>query len=172
MTITSIPPEMPYGINVVEKRPTMTLTDSRIGSGSCGVVNWGFSNVGSPLAVKKLKDRVTAENETKALKLGLTHTPRFRDMFEKTVFEKTEYNIVMDQVNEKTIERVYLVKNATRMLTFNEIRSILYQTLEALVYCEEKNIILFDLKTNNMIWQAASKSLTLIDLGSVSEARD
>lgn len=168
MTITSIPPEMPYAINVVEKSPTMTLTDSIIGRGGTSVVNWGISNVGSPLAAKKLTDRVTAENEKKALQIGIPHTPRFRDYFVK----ESGYHIVMDRVNERTIEHVYLNTKAARMLSFNEIRSILHQTLEALVYCEEKNIIMFDLKSGNMIWQAASRALTLIDLGSVSEARD
>ena len=168
MTIIRMPPEMPYGINVVEKRPTMTLTDSIIGSGATSDVYWGFSHVGSPLAVKKLTNRVTAEHETKAFKIGIPHTPRFRDYFVK----ESGYHIVMDRVNEKTIERLYLNEKATRMLSFHEILSIVHQTLEALVCCEERNIILFDLKTDNLIWQAASRTLTLIDLGSVSEARN
>jgi len=122
------------------------------------VVNRGFSvQTESPLAVKTVFDKLVAQAEVNGLQFEIPHAVRYRGEIERT---HDEYCVVMDEVAGKT-----LADGPARALS--EIEAIACQQFEILEDLEDKGLINWDIKPENLIWNPASRSLSIIDLESL-----
>lgn len=150
------------------------VSDSVIGeSSTCKVFLGCNKETQSPVAVKKLANRVKAQSEVTTLKevqtFNLPHQVRFRDYF--VHFNPTDgsedHCIVLDLLSAPNISYSFLNREKLdRRLTLSEIKSIANQLLEFLLDLHNHNMIHYDIKPANLSWQWESRSLKVFDFGS------
>lgn len=166
-------------INIENKIPTPVFSDSPqkrryqstgqiLGNGNFGTVFKGIDNqTESPLAIKTIVlreecSREEAKTEEAALKsLKGTHAIGYRAAFEgspKTGPAMQQYVIVMDMANGQNLEEI-------EDISIDEIASIFKQLLEFLDSLEKRKLVHYDLKPANVIWDRASRKLTVVDFG-------
>lgn len=152
---------------IIFENQRFTVTSKMLGEGGSGVVNRGYSKYSeSPVAVKTVSDRVVAQLEVSGLQFDIPHTVRYRGEFEQA----DEYSIVMDEVVGKNVFETFLCpKESTQKLTLGEIKSIATQLFEILEDLEDKNLINYDIKPENLLWNRSSNSLTSVDLASIRQ---
>ncbi len=132
------------------------VSDKVLGEGGTGVVYRAFStHTDSPFAVKTVFEEHFAQKEVAGLQLEIPHATRYRADFKRD----DEYHVVMDEVIGKTTKDV--------RLSLAEISAIASQQFEVLEDLEDKGLINFDIKPENMIWNRVSKTLTIIDLAAL-----
>lgn len=169
-TKSESPQKVASPFKIIFENKAFRVTDKQLGEGGSGVVNRGFSKyTESPVAVKTVSDRALAQIEVSGLQFDCPHTVRFRGEFE----QDDEYSIVMDEIVGKNVFETFLCpKESKAKLTLSEIKSIASQLFEILEDLEDKNLINYDIKPENLIWQRTAHALTLIDLASIREVCD
>ncbi len=148
-----------------------------IGEGTFGKVYQGFSDRGSPIAIKEhadQKDRYSlAVSESVILteidRLQVPHRLHLRDVYEKLdpvqrgAFHRT---IVTDFIPTQNVQRNHLSDyGLSTLLSENDFITIARQYLEFLAHLSKAHIIHGDLNPMNSVFELGCRHLTVLDYG-------
>ncbi len=169
-------PPMPNEALLVPKslKRSYSCTQEVLGKGCFGSVVKGVDLLTkSPVAIKTQPSSLIAKAEAQmASIIQAPHAVPCRAAFENSPQKipdhpKKSY-LVMDLIAENTIVSSFLLPGKPR-LKFDEIITILRQSLEFLDALSNKGIAVFDFKPQNMIFRRSCRSVTFIDFGGARE---